>query len=115
MTQDKSLEYFTLEPPGGWDRFARNAELADLIYDSCFEHVNEGGWAYINPMSGMGIFEDEIGNYLCMETLDITLNTKDVNVITEMHFGLNDAIRSDMKSLLIKWETEFGLLRTVKL
>ncbi|MEP3890400.1 MAG: hypothetical protein ABJN69_08020 [Hellea sp.] len=110
MTKDKSVAYFTLEPLGGWGRFARNAELADLIYDSCLEHVNKGRWAYINPMSGMGIFEDETGNYLCLETLDI----EDTNIITDMHFGLNEAMKSDMKTYINQWEIDFGLLRTVK-
>lgn len=110
MTQDKYVKYFTLEPPGGWGSFARNSALADLIYDSCFDHVNDGGWAYINPMTGMGIFEDETGNYLCVETLD----GKDTNVITEMHFGLNETIESEMNNFIRQWEADFGLLRTVR-
>ena len=104
------MKYFNLDPSCGWDGFSRNSELADFIYDTCLEKVNEGGWSYINPMSNMGIFEDENGNYLCLETYD----KGDINSIHEMHAGLNDDKYSVMNMLIRQLETDFGLARKTR-
>ena len=104
------MKHFNLDPLSGWDKFSRNSELADFIYETCLEKVNEGGWSYINPMSNVGIFEDENGNYLCLETYD----KGDINLIHEMHAGLNRDINSLMNVFIKQLETEFGLLRKTK-
>ncbi len=104
------MKYFNLDPLGGWDKFNRNAELANLIYDTCLEKVNEGGWSYINPMSNMGIFEDENGNYLCLETYD----KGNINLIDEMHAGLNNDKHSVMNVFIKQLENDFDLLRKTR-
>lgn len=65
-----AMKHFNLDPLGGWGKFSRNSELVDFIYEVCLEKVNKGGWCYINPISNVGIFEDENGNYLYLETYD---------------------------------------------
>lgn len=106
-----AMKYFNLMPSGGWSAFNRNAELADLIYEIGIDNVNESGWFYINPMSNMGIFEDENGNYLCLETRD----EGDINVIIEMHVGLNDNISSGINILVKRLEAEYGLQSETRL
>jgi len=105
------MKYFNLDPPGGWNKFSRNSELAGFIYDTCLERVNEGGWHYINPMSNTGIFEDENGNYLYLDTYD----KSDINLIQEMHAGLDDDTQSDMNIFIQKIESGFGLLKKPRL
>lgn len=101
------ISYFTLAPKEGWEGFSRNEELADHIYDSCLPKVNDDGWSYINPMGGMGIFEAETGNYLCIETYDVG----NKNFIIETHAGLNQDKSCAMFNFIKTLEAEFGLVR----
>lgn len=100
------MKYFNLYPSGSWGKFSRNSELANLIYNTCLEKVNEGGWNYINIMSNMGIFEDESENYLCLETYD----KGDINLIHEMHVGFNEGTKSSMRAFIDQLKRNFNLL-----
>lgn len=106
------MKYFNLEPStakgGGWSNFNRNAELADFIYKVCLPRVNEGGWSYINPMSNVGIFEDNEGNYLCLSTED----KDEKNFIHEMHIGHNEDKVSGIIQFIERIEKGFGLVRS---
>lgn len=104
------MQHYNLEPPKGWTKFGKNAKLANFIYDFCLPKVNQGGWSYINPMSGTGIFEDGHGNYLCLETQDIGQG----NIIIEMHIGLNEGKVFDMVKFTQQIQADFGLLRSVR-
>ena len=101
------MKYFNIEPPEGWGEFSRNSELADFIYDTCFDKVNENNWFYMNPVSNTGIFEDDEGNYLGLDLVDI----KENNIISHMDIGLNENTESGMAIFIKKLETDFNLIR----
>lgn len=100
------FRHFDIRPEAAWGDYARNGVLADRIYDLALARVNEKGWTYINPASGIGIFEDAAGNYLCLETVDEGA----VNVIQSIHCGLEDESSSEMKVFVDQFVTDFDLI-----
>ncbi|GEM_PF-6240635 len=104
------FRHFDIRPKAAWADYARNGILADRIYDLALARVNEQGWAYINPASGIGIFEDAAGNYLCLQTVDEGA----ANVIQSMHCGLEDESSSEMKTLIDQFVADFDLVVALK-
>tara|TARA_R110001606_G_scaffold336092_1_gene484059 strand:+ start:300 stop:626 length:327 start_codon:yes stop_codon:yes gene_type:complete len=104
------FRHFDIRPEASWGDYARNGVLADHIYNLALSRVNEQDWAYINPASGIGIFEDAAGNYLCLETADEGAT----NVIQSMHCGLEDETPSEMKQFIDQFVTDFDLIVALK-
>lgn len=100
--------HYDLAPEQGWNNWSHNPDLSDLIYDFGFDNVNSGVWHYINPMAGMGIFEDEKGQYICLETQDIG----ERNHILSMHYGLKENEPSDFLSFIEKLKIDYDLVAT---
>jgi len=61
----------------------------------------------MNPVSNTGIFEDDEGNYLGLDLVDI----KENNIISHMDIGLNENTESGMAIFIKKLETDFNLIR----
>ena len=78
------MNYFDIRPGVLWPDFDRNAELTERIYELGMDRVSDGGWFYINPATGFGIFEDADGNFLFMETVERGAESR----IVDMHCGL---------------------------
>ena len=104
------FRHFDIRPEASWSAYARNGVLADRIYNLALPRVNDQGWAYINPASGIGIFEDAAGNYLCLETADEGA----ANVIPSRHCGLDDQAPSEMTICIDQFVTDFDLLVALK-
>lgn len=104
------FRHFDISPEASWSAYVRVGVLADHIYNLALARVNEQGWAYINPASEIGIFEDAAGNYLCLETADEGAT----NVIQSMHCGLEDEAPSEMKAFIDQFVTDFDLIITLK-
>lgn len=97
--------YFNIGHSVSWPGYVRNAELTDRIYEEGMTRVNEGNWAYINPATGFGIFEDAGGNFLFMETVDEDAQT----LIVRMHCGLNDRAPSELSHFIDALSADFDL------
>ena len=98
--------HYNLSPRQGWDCWSHNPDLSDLIFDIGFENANSGVWYYINPMAGMGIFEDRKGQDICLETKDIG----ERNHILSMHCGLKENEPSDFLDFIEKLEDDYDLV-----
>ncbi|MEZ5986136.1 MAG: hypothetical protein R3B94_09310 [Hyphomonas sp.] len=101
------MKYLDIRPGVLWSDFGRNAELTERIYEHGMDRVSGGGWFYINPATGFGIFEDAEGNFLFMETKDQGAESR----IVDMHCGLKVEGPSDMAHFIDAFVVEFGLAR----
>lgn len=99
------MNYFDIRPGVLWPDFDRNAELTERIYELGMDRVSDGGWFYINPATGFGIFEDADGNFLFMETVERGADLR----IVDMHCGLKDEGPSEMVHFIDAFVIEFGL------
>lgn len=102
------MKYFDVRPAVSWADFARNAELTERIYDVGMERVAKGDWAYINPATGFGIFEDGGGSFVFLETVDQGSEALTV----DMHCGLKDETVSEMAQFIAAFVADFGLSKT---
>lgn len=99
------MRYFNICHSVSWPEYVRNAELSDRIYEDGMARVNRGSWAYVNPATGFGIFEDAGGNFLFMETVDEGAQT----LIVQMHCGLNDRALSELSEFIDAFTADFDL------
>ena len=100
------MKYFDIRPGEAWSAFSRNTDLADRIYEFGMDRVNLGDWAYVNPATGFGIFEDAEGNFLFLELVDQGAE----NRITDMHCGLRGSGPSEIADFVDTIVHEFGLV-----
>ena len=103
-----AVKYFDIRPAVSWSEFTRNAELTGRIYDVGMEREAEGDWAYINPATGYGIFEDGGGSFVFLETVDQGSEA----LIVDMHCGLKGETVSEMAQFIAAFVAEFGLSKT---
>lgn len=99
------MRYFNICHSVSWPEYVRNAELTERIYELGMDRVSEGGWFYINPATGFGIFEDADGNFLFMETVEQGAESR----IVDMHCGLKAEGHSEMAQFIDALVVEFGL------
>lgn len=99
------MKYFDILPAVSWSEFTRNAELTERIYDVGMERVAAGDWAYINPATGYGIFEDGGGSFVFLETVD--QGSKALTL--DMHCGLKDETVSEMAQFIAAFVADFDL------
>jgi len=100
--------HFALAPDEGWDNWSRRSELADQIYEIGLEKMRERDCVYINPMAGAGIFEDQHGNYLFVETRDIG----ERSIVVTIHYGIVPDANSELKSFINLLVKDYDLVKS---
>lgn len=103
------IQHYSLEPEQGWGRWSHNPDLSNLIFEIGIKNANSDKWNYINPMIGMGIFEDKLGQYLCLETKDIG----DRNHIISMHYGIIETDTSDFLNFIEMLKGDYDLVASL--
>lgn len=104
------MQHYDVAPKEGWREFSGNEDLSNKIFDEGFERVNASEWFYINPATGMSIFEDKTGDYLFIETAD----KEESSPITDMHCGLSKPRSSEIARFIESYVSKFGLVLSEK-